>query len=76
MRSQTKTAIKMFGGVAAVAIAVGLGGVGVDALSSTPTTGHLSSQVVPAPAASGSSAGSGSGVHAATLTGCISGLDC
>ena len=55
MRSQTKTAIKVFGGAATVAVAVGLGGVGVNAAGSNPTT------------ASGSSAVSGSGVHVATL---------
>jgi len=76
MRSQTKTAIKMFGSAAAIAAAVGLGGVGVNAAGSTPSTGHALSSVIPAPAATGSSTGSGSGVHNATLTGCVSGLDC
>jgi hypothetical protein len=36
MKSQTKMAIKMFGGAAAVAVAVGLGGVGVNAAGSNP----------------------------------------
>jgi hypothetical protein len=76
MKSQTKTAMKIFGGAAAVAVAVGLGGVGVDSLGTAPTAGHLTSSVTQAPPPSGSATGSGSGVHVATLTGCISGLDC
>jgi hypothetical protein len=67
MKSQTKMAIKVFGGAAAVAVAVGLGGVGVNAAGSNPTTEHASSSVIPATAASGSSIGSGPGVHIATL---------
>jgi hypothetical protein len=63
----TKKTVAMFGGAAALAFAVGLGGVGVNAAGSNPTTGHPSSSVIPATAASGSSTGSGSGVHSATL---------
>ena len=67
MKPQTKMAIKVFGGAAAVAVAFGLGGVGVNAAGSNPTTVRPSSSVFAAPASSGSPTGSGSGVHAATL---------
>jgi len=67
MKSQTEMAIKVFGGATAAAVAVGLGGVGVDAAGSNPTTQHPSSSGIPAPATSGNPTGA-SGVHIATLT--------
>ncbi len=64
MKSPTKTTIAMFGGAAAIALTVGFGGVGVSSTSTAPVHPNAA-----APAA-------GKGVHAATLTGCVSGLDC
>ncbi len=61
-----KKTIAMVGGVAALAVAVGFGGVGLSPLGSTTTpTTHPTASVVPAPAEVPS------GVHIATLTGCI-----
>jgi hypothetical protein len=58
----TKKAVAMFGGAAALAFAVGFGGgVGVSSL------GDATAATTQTPA---------SGVHVATLTGCVSGLDC
>jgi hypothetical protein len=62
--------IAMFGGAAALAFAVGFGGVGVSSLGNTPTTTH---SVPSAPAATANAA---PGVHYATLAGCVAGLDC
>ena len=68
----TKKAPTMFGGAVALAIAVGFGGVGVSLLDNpTPTTTHPAASVAPADAQTPAS-----GVHMATLTGCVSGLDC
>ena len=62
--------IAMFGSAAALAFAVGFGGIGVSALGNTPTTPtHAAPPVAAAPAPA-------SNVHDATLTGCISGLGC
>ena len=63
--------IAMFGSAAALAMAVGFGGVGVSSFGNTtaPAT-HPAASVAQAPA------NSPSNVHAATLVGCISGLDC
>jgi hypothetical protein len=59
-------------GAAALAVAVGFGGVGVSSLdNTTPTTTHPAASVAPADAQAPAS-----GVHIATLTGCVSGLDC
>ena len=68
----TKKTLAMFGGVAALAFALGFGGgVGVDALGNTTTaTTH------PAPTAAPAPTKAAPGVHFATLTGCIAGLDC
>jgi hypothetical protein len=52
--------IAMFGSAAALAFAVGFGGVGVSPPGNTPTT-------TTHPATS---------VHFATLTGCVAGLNC
>jgi hypothetical protein len=66
-----KKTIAKFGGAAALAFAVGFGGVGANppGNTTTPTT-H------PAPSAAPAPAKPASGVHTATLTGCIAGLDC
>ena len=73
MKSLTKMTITTFSGAAAVAFAVGFGGIGAKPNMSTPApAAHASSSVAPAvPAAPGNS-----GVHQAVLTGCISGLGC
>jgi hypothetical protein len=63
--------IAMLGSAAALAFAVGFGGVGVSPLGNTPTT-----TAHPAPRAAAASAPAAPGVHYATLTGCIAGLDC
>ena len=63
--------IAIFGGAAALAFAVGFGGVGVNSVGNTPTTNAPSApSVAPAPAHPAA------GVHYANLTGCIAGLDC
>lgn len=73
MKSLTKMTITTFSGAAAVAFAVGFGGIGATPNMSTPApTTHASSSVAPAVAGA---PGNG-GVHQAVLTGCISGLDC
>jgi hypothetical protein len=76
MKSPTKMKIATFGGAAALALAVGFGGVGAGPVGNTPaTTAHTSSHVAPAPAP-GAVANGGAEVHPATLTGCVAGLDC
>jgi hypothetical protein len=62
--------IAMFGGAAALALAVGFGGVGVSSMGDTPTTAH------PAPRVAAAPAHAAPGVHYATLAGCVVGLDC
>jgi hypothetical protein len=76
MKAQAKTRFAVFGGAAAVALMVGLGGVGVNPASSPSTaTTHQSTSVASArphvdnPAAQ-------SGVHTAVLAGCIPGANC
>jgi hypothetical protein len=63
--------IAMFGGAAALAFAVGFGGVDVGSLGNTPTTAAH-----PTPSTAVAPANAAPGVHFATLTGCIAGLDC
>ena len=63
--------IAMFGSAAALAFAVGFGGVGVSSLGNTPTT-----TAHPAPRAAAASVPAAPGVHYANLTSCIPGLDC
>jgi hypothetical protein len=78
MKAQTKTKTKtaMFGGAAALAPTVGFGGIGVHAATSAPTTtAHTSSSAALA-APNAATSGSADGVHVATLTSCIAGLDC
>ena len=63
----TKKMVAMVGGAAALAFAVGFGGVGVSSLGSTMTpTTHYAASVAPAPAQKGAP-----GVHNGTLTGLI-----
>jgi hypothetical protein len=72
MKALTKTAVAMFGGAAAFALVVGFGGVGAGPMgSASATTTHESSSVTPV-----RTNAANTGVHAATLTGCIAGLDC
>ncbi|HTY34060.1 hypothetical protein [Mycobacterium sp.] len=63
MKAPTKTRIAIYGGTAALALTVGVGGVGVMPAGSASTT------TASAPA-------SPAGVHAAILTGCIPGANC
>jgi hypothetical protein len=60
----------MFSTAAALAFAVGFGGVGVSSLGDTPTNTH------PAPHAASAPVHTAPGVHYANLTACVSGLDC
>lgn len=73
MKSLTKMTITTFSGAAAVAFAVGFGGIGATPNMSTPApAAHASSTVAPAvPTAAGDGR-----VHQAVLTGCVAGLDC
>jgi hypothetical protein len=80
MKAQTRTRLALFGGTAALVIAVG--GVGIAPASGITTTSP-SESVTQAPPAPGASTGrpdagqpGGGGGHLARLTGCISGLDC
>jgi hypothetical protein len=70
-----KTAIAMFSGTAALAIAVGFGGLGVSPAGGASTTAHVT-----APPSSSATPALGkapaSDVHHVVLTSCISGLDC
>jgi hypothetical protein len=72
MRTQIKKAIAVFGGAAVLAATVGFGGASPVATASTPTT-HPSSSATAAHPDATVPAG---GVHFATLTACVSGLDC
>ncbi|OBK43101.1 hypothetical protein [Mycobacterium sp. 1081908.1] len=76
MTARVKTAIAMFGGTTALALAVGFGGVGVSPVGGAPApTTHASSSVTSAHPDAVAPAG-GAGVQAATLASCVSGLDC
>jgi hypothetical protein len=76
MKAQAKTAIAMFGGAAALALTVGLGGVGVSSVGSESTaTTHPSTSAAPAHPDVVAPAGH-AGVHTAILTGCIPGANC
>jgi hypothetical protein len=76
MKAQTKTVIAMFGGAAALALTVGFGGIGVSPVGSpSATTTHSSASATPARPDATAPAGD-TGVHTATLTSCVSGLDC
>jgi hypothetical protein len=80
MSSGTKKAMAVFGGAAALVFAVGLGGAAEETVSGGTTAATPTASVRPAypvPAAPGQLTGSAvAGVHAATLVGCVSGLDC
>lgn len=67
MKAQMRTAIALFGGMAAAALAVGFGALGGSPAGAAAA--HSPSAITPAPAVA-------SGVHPATLAGCVSGLDC
>jgi hypothetical protein len=71
MKSQTKMTITTFSGAAALAFAVGFGGLGASPVTPAPAA-HASSSVAPA----APNAPAPSAVHQAILTGCIAGLDC
>jgi hypothetical protein len=76
--SGTKTALTMFGGAAALAVAVGFGGIAANTVANAlPASLPTTSGVTPAlPNAATPGSPSGNTVHHAVLTGCISGLDC
>ena len=74
MKSPSKAAIAMFGGTTALALTIGFGAVGVNAVSNSSTTTQPAPSVQ-APPKAAHYAGS-AGVHIATLTGCVAGLDC
>jgi hypothetical protein len=65
----------VFGGAAALAMTLGFGGVGVSPIGGASTTATHQS---PGAAAVHPNAAPAAGtvVHTATLTGCVSGLDC
>ncbi|GLE53335.1 hypothetical protein [Mycobacterium montefiorense] len=69
MKSQTKMTITTFGAAAALAFAVGFGGLGASPAAAAPAT-HAPSIVTPANASAPGS------VHQAVLIACISGLNC
>lgn len=74
MKSLNKLTITTFGGAAALAFAVGFGGIAAMPVDTTPAPpAHTSSNAAAAPTAAGSA---DAAVHQATLVGCISGLDC
>jgi hypothetical protein len=76
MKAQAKATIAMFGGAAALAVAVGFGGVAISQVGgSATTTTHPSTSVTPARPDVDALAGH-AGVHPATLTGCIPGANC
>ncbi len=74
MKTRTETAMALFGGAAAVALTIGVGGVGVGPMGGTSTTAHPSSSV--APALPDAATPGSTGIHLATLTGCIAGANC
>jgi hypothetical protein len=76
MKAQVKRAIALFGGAAVVAATIGLGGVGVSPASSASTTATHPSSSATVAHPDATAPAPGAGVHAATLTACISGLDC
>ncbi len=81
MKTPTKTSLALFGGAAALVIAAG-GGIAA-ASTTTTATGPTTPSVSVAPEApavpvvqNNVPAPAGSGVHIATLVGCIGGLNC
>lgn len=72
MRPPIKKAIAAFGGAAAVVLMVGFGAAGVSPTGSAPTAA-----TPPSPAVTTAQPGTpASGVHIATLAGCIPGANC
>ncbi|OBH35814.1 hypothetical protein A5692_11120 [Mycobacterium sp. E342] len=69
MKAQIKTAVAVFGGTSAVALAVGFGGVGVG------PAGGASAPAAHTPSSTAATVTTG-GIHVATLASCVSGLDC
>ncbi|ORW88442.1 hypothetical protein AWB92_22745 [Mycobacterium sp. IEC1808] len=74
MKAQVKKAIAVFGGTAVLAATIGFGAVTPVAAASSPTP-HASPSATAAHPGATAPAG-GSSVHIATLTACVSGLDC
>ncbi|GBG39026.1 hypothetical protein [Mycobacterium montefiorense] len=71
MKSQTKMTITTFGAAAALAFAVGFGGLGASPAAAAPAPAtHAPSSVTPANASAPGS------IHQAVLIACISGLNC
>ncbi len=73
--SPMKTAIATFSGAAALAVAVGFGGLGVSPAGGASPVTHPSASV-PSALGTGSAPGGHGEVHHAVLIGCIAGLDC
>lgn len=72
MKSQLNKMVAMFGAAAVIALLPGLGGIGVSQADGASTaTNPGRSSVVAAPGAA-----AGSGIHLATLAGCIAGANC
>jgi hypothetical protein len=72
MKVLTKTAIAGFGGAAAVVLTVGFGRVGISSTGGASATAtHPSTSLTSAQPDSATP-----GVHLATLTSCVAGLDC
>jgi hypothetical protein len=82
MKMRTRTALARFGGTAALAVAVVLAVVVVLLVAAIPPAPSAPSVTPPPPASAvvagplDAAAPGGTGVHIATLTGCISGLNC
>ncbi len=69
-----KKAMAVFGSASALALVIGIGGIGVNPAGGPPTATHQPSAV---PSAPGAAPGhDGTAVHVATLVGCVAGLDC
>ncbi|OBG18723.1 hypothetical protein [Mycobacterium sp. 852002-51057_SCH5723018] len=75
MKTQTKAATALFGGATALVLTLGLGGVGVSPVGGAATTAAHQSTAA-APAHPNAAPAAGTVVHTATLTACVSGLDC
>lgn len=75
MKAQTKKAITGLGGAAALVLTVGVSAVGFGPAGSAATTQARPSSGVAAASPAPITPGSGTGVHNATLSGCIIGLD-
>ncbi len=77
MKALTKTAVAMSGGVVAVVLTVGFGGSGLSPAGGAGSTTQPSSSLTQAlPKPKTATPERSAGIHIATLTGCVSGLDC